>query len=276
MLGNIWAGGKPNIGSCIKFPEGTVCFKLLFTDASIDQVPYLKGSVEWQADVNERANPAIDDPLGKLLRKRKVSTVRLVQIDIAVRDARANSTTGWVFGTFVYDNKIESSDPWHRMMPIGLAWGNDPGVTPTNGTLKECWTNVDTPLNGPLGWAGRPNGAVDNRSSSCMSCHSTASNPPSPALPPRNANDQQRLIWFRNIQAGEPFAAGVLSTDYSLQLAKAVDSYFNQNPTSGGPATLQARGSETLPITRDDLDTHEFQESTWKFLRDRFPDATSK
>src|SRR4051812_30941823 len=92
-LGQVWKNPNAPDPSKAKFPEGTVAFKLLFTTATVSQVPYLKDSLEWQADIN-RAKGAGARP-----------TVRLLQIDVAVRDKRANSTTGWVFGTFIYNGK---------------------------------------------------------------------------------------------------------------------------------------------------------------------------
>jgi hypothetical protein len=56
--------------------------------------------------------------------------VRLLQIDVAVKDNRAAGTTGWVFGTFNYNSAAPGSTAWQRMIPIGLMWGNDPLLTP--------------------------------------------------------------------------------------------------------------------------------------------------
>lgn len=72
------------------------------------------------------------------------------------------------------------------------------------------------------GWAERLNGPVDNPVSSCLSGHSTARWPIVSLTPPTNATDTQRLVWFRNIKAGEPFETGQASLDYSLQLAYGI------------------------------------------------------
>lgn len=85
------------------------------------------------------------------------------------------------------------------MVPVGLMWGNDPGVTPamvSGGTkLNESFINPDVvPLMTHFGWAGRLNVPVDNRLSSCLSCHSTAQSPQgSGLLPPTGSDDMKAL-----------------------------------------------------------------------------------
>ena len=209
------AGRVPDPGKT-RFPDGTVSVKLLFTQATVQQVPYLEGAFEWQAHTT-----AVGD------RERKIRTLRLLQIDIAVRDTRADDTTGWVFGTFAYDKDAAGDTPWDRMVPVGLMWGNDPTVLPGGGgTLKETWINPESRAGRRVGWGGRLNGPVDNPVSSCLSCHSTAQIPTtSPMVPPNDATDEQRLHWFRNIKAGEAFDMGSTSLDYSLQLGMGIQNY---------------------------------------------------
>lgn len=270
-FGKVWSSGKPDLnGKNAVFPEGTICIKLLFTDAPIDQVPFMERSVEWTAHVNERGKVSNDEPIGELLESRKLTKVRLLQIDMAVRDNRANDTTGWILGTFMYDPKSPGPDGWHRMVPVGIAWGDDPGLVPGGGKPRQSTFNKGLPIAGEFGWAGRLNGAVDNRRSSCISCHSTASYPPCPSLPPKSGDNQQRLIWFRNIKAGEPFAPNSVSLDYSLQMAKGVNSYFSVNPKDRPPG-LKLRANEKLPITREDLDTPVYQQRIKNFLDTNFP-----
>jgi hypothetical protein len=99
VIGQVWADhGNPDRSKAKSFPEGTVAAKLSFTTAPVSEVPYLKGSPEWDAYVYADPN----DPRPNVHTKRAVLKVRLLQIDIAVKDSRVASSTGWVFGTFVY------------------------------------------------------------------------------------------------------------------------------------------------------------------------------
>src|SRR5688572_6351171 len=62
-------------------------------------------------------------------------SVRLLQIDIAVKDDRAGAT-GWYFATYAFDRNAAGS-LWLKMRPVGLMWGNDP----TGAPLTESWIN---------------------------------------------------------------------------------------------------------------------------------------
>jgi hypothetical protein len=219
ILGEVWKGETPDPSAAL-FPNGTVSIKLLFTQADPAQVPYLTGAHEWEAHIHTSLTGS----------SRSVQTMRLLQIDIAVRDERANDTTGWVFGTFVHNAEAEGDTPWERMVPVGLMWGNDPGVTPAMvaaGTiLQESWINEDVGTPQHLGWAGRLNGPVDNPMSSCLSCHATAQHEArSGMVPPFNATDMTRLRWFRNVGPATPFDEGEVSLGYSLQLAMGIQNF---------------------------------------------------
>jgi hypothetical protein len=233
-IGRVWADPNHPDASKAAFPEGTVAFKLLFTMATKDQVPYLDGSPEWSADT-DRSNDA------NQIRGNKV---RLLQIDIAVKDNRSNEG-GWVFGTFQFDNSVAAPNPWRQITPVTLMWGNDPTFTPADydpsqGHIpQESWINSGAPVvayrsglpqssTAPhvLGWAGRGNGPVDNPVSSCLSCHGVAEQPIAKnMLPPKNSNDQVKLQWFRNLAPLEPFDndGHHTSLDFSLQLAVGID-----------------------------------------------------
>ena len=63
--------------------------------------------------------------------ERRLGKVRLIQIDLQVRDDR--SPTGWLLGTYGYDGK-PGATPWKRMVPLGLQWGNNPDC-PVRGKL---------------------------------------------------------------------------------------------------------------------------------------------
>jgi hypothetical protein len=236
VIGRVWRNPQKPDPSQAKFPDGTAAVKLLFTEASVDQVPYLKGSKEWQAyiyqDVVTPLNPLVSSAAAPDM-PRVVKTLRLLQIDIAVRDSRADATTGWVFGTFTYNASIPGNTDWDRIVPVGLMWGNDPGVTAEmvqSGTkLQETIINPSPDLpRQHLGWGGRLNGPVDNPMSSCLSCHSTGQFPTdTPLLPPTGVTpgSQEWMGWFRNVKAGEPFSPGHQSLNYSLQLASGIQKF---------------------------------------------------
>lgn len=228
-IGRVWQNPtKPNPARA-SFPEGTMTFKLLFTTAPESAVPFLAGSPEWVADI-DRASSA---------QQVLATKVRLLQIDVAVKDRRSLKG-GWVFGTFHYDSSISDDNPWLRLRPLSLMWGDDPAHTSSDyGAGKrptEGWVNALSPVvayraNPPagvtppstLGWAGRANGPVDNPVSSCISCHGTAQIPAvSPMIPPAGLTDTQKLRWFRNTKVGESFDAGSISLDFSLQLGVGI------------------------------------------------------
>jgi hypothetical protein len=172
-IGQVWANPlKPNTTSS-QFPPNTVSIKLLFTDGSPQEVPYLSGSKTWPAYVY--VNPQDTGPGAP----RVVKKLYLLQVDIAVRDPRANGVTGWVFGTFVYDGRNQGNDPYSKLRPVGMMWGNDPGLGPTQyqqgarATQSKLYLPTQ-PIMRHYGWLGRLNGPVDNPKSSCLSCHSTA------------------------------------------------------------------------------------------------------
>ncbi|XP_035672836.1 uncharacterized protein LOC118413503 [Branchiostoma floridae] len=254
-IGKFWEKPwEPTLTDNVKFPEGTVAFKLLFTEATEADVPSLAGSPEWQAAI------AIPDPpippdasdgeaFGKLLdtmkpkdRGPKLYPLRLIQVDIMVRDSRADKETGWVFGTFMYhkDHGTKTKDKWRRLVPLCLQWGNDPDLTPERYYEQgirpnETWTNplvkekgLLAPGRPYLGYLERANGIVDNFISCCASCHSTASIPtfPKTLTPSKPDLVPNTMDWFKNIHAGEPFEEGGKSLDYSLQLDSGLSGYF--------------------------------------------------
>ena len=243
VIGRVWADANNPNPKAASFPEGTVSVKLLFTQATPAQVPYLVNSKEWQAYIYDSINIPTNPQA-----RRTAATLRLLQVDIAVRDFR--SATGWVFGTFAYNGFSGGKTVWDRMIPVGLMWGNDPGVlnnaVKNSGRLKESVindTDPDLPIE-HLGWGGRLNGPVDNTYSSCLSCHGTAQWPAtSPIVPPGSIkpDSPEWMRWFRNIKAGEPFDAGSQSLDFSLQLSSGIQNFCDWNRTAvtrgGAPAS---------------------------------------
>ena len=239
-------GNEPNW-----FPNGSAQIKLLFTTAPNEQVPWLEDTYEVTADIFDPASYEPPNPSYPCPDKaaqcneswdRAPGTVRLLQIDVAVRDDRL--ATGWAFGTFIYQQQ-DGDDPFEKLEPVGLMWGNDPGITPAmidSGAyeLKETWANpelLDVEGN-HLGWGGRIAGPLDDSKSSCMSCHMTAGDPAAAPLARIVHTDdplpqEEELNWFQNVPAGVPFSAEQeWSLDYSLQLSMGITRFHIANGNS--------------------------------------------
>jgi hypothetical protein len=258
-LGQVWRDpAHPDPRKAV-FPSQTVSCKLLFSTAPLPQVPFLAGSLEWEADINRASGTA---PRPKL---------HLLQLDVAVKDARANSTIGWVFGTFQYE-KAASPSPnwWEHMVPVGLMWGSDVARLKTSQPTQEEWINT---ARGQQFHLGRKNlvlnGPIDNPLGSCTACHGFAQIPrvnnPTPKLPngppPENASAAGLDAYFRNIKVATALSPDYTSVDYSLQLqlgiARAIEAGQASLPTrltmpahraaTPYPATIKVQG-----ITRDD------------------------
>jgi hypothetical protein len=241
-------------------PNGSYVIKLLFSTVTEGELPTVKGALEWDADIFVNKDPRYrnEGPLSRY--QRRIGKVRLIQIDLQVRDDR--STTGWLLGTYGYNGNATGETPWQRMVPLGLQWGNNPTVTfaetcsgpngPCNyDKLTEQWINrqavkdlATPPLSfNHLGFGGRLAGPVDNPKSSCMGCHQTAGFPMVPILPefspsgalhrldPRAHPETYpgfRMLWFGNVPAGVVFSDTQLySTDYSLQLAMGLQNFVS-------------------------------------------------
>ncbi len=231
---------KPDVTK-MKVTAGGMVYKLLFSAAKSTDFPtdILAGSVPF------KILPATGGPLD----------VRLLQIDIAVKDDRAGAT-GWYFATYAYDAAAPGSSPWLKMVPVGLMWGNDPGGLP----LKESWINPAAPAYAAahLGVDGRLNGPVDNRVSACMSCHGTAQAPSlASMIPPAGTSSclSQRDKWFRNLPGTQAFGrfdpkptacetdiTGITLTaaDYSLQLGATVTRGLPTAAATFNPCTWDA------------------------------------
>jgi len=236
------------------FPPKTVSFKLLFTDASTTQVAYLAGSPTVTALIDPAGSSSAPQPPSS----RVPRTLRLIQVDIAVRDPDA--PLGWVFGTFVWHNN-GANDLFGNLTPVGLMWGNDPNASasPRDAFATLPSTRLNPALagvvwRGTAPWPGRPwpgfqgrlNGPADNLRSSCLSCHALAQWPrsialgivPKPssqftltALNQAARRDELREKWLRDVAGGaltEPSEAAATSTwggatplDYSMQVQTA-------------------------------------------------------
>lgn len=233
------------------FPIGTVFAKLLFTDAPEtskgDKVDYLETNpLTWKGYITKDWNSPT----------RIVKDLHLLQMDISVRDARADQPglSGWVFGTFVYNGKVGNPNRFMNLVPSGLMWGNDPQVnapnqvinapnlyepfkkpvtkTTVNPDLKQSVIFADQKHLPPqhLGYGNRLNGPADLTTSSCMSCHNAAQFPQiAPLVAIQTGikpSDPKWMDFFKNIPCGKASDPNGYSTDFSFQVAMALTNFF--------------------------------------------------
>lgn len=280
-VGKVWrtATGYPDPTQST-FPPNTVTFKLLFTDAPTEQVPFLNGTLEWRAHVYADTN--YQPP-------RVEKTMRLLQIDVAVKEPRVASQSGWVFGTFIYDASAPGQSVWDKMIPVGASWGDDStersfinrdGVF-VNTNIKQSRINSFLVERVGLeygahayvrhhGLGGRLNGPVDNPVSSCISCHGRAatfrdalpfnerSGLPMPfaflnARKPSEFPEAQFDPFFRSIpgysHVQEADALHFVTTDYSLQLSAGIRNFY-QGLRGQGPLLDRLNAAHLLNVDR--------------------------
>jgi hypothetical protein len=290
-LGKVWSNHMAPDPAAARFPEGTMSVKLLFTSAPVSEVPWLNGSPEWDADIyegdttagNHCAAPPTNPP-------RVPQKVRLLQVDVAVKDSRANPITGWVFGTFVYQGgrpqpelvAIGAKNGWQNLAPVGLMWGNDPGLA-AGQKPKQTWPNPDVSMS-HLGYQGRLNGPVDNKISSCLSCHGTAEVALDAMIPPTAAPGQPPpdvSPWFQNIPSGVPFEKGHISTDYSLQVAFGIRNFNQNHPSAAAENGVSAQNALSPKLTgnfspRDPPYVAPSQPINWSGFRKPHPAPTPR
>jgi hypothetical protein len=267
----LWSTATPGKDTAdlsqMKFPSHSLVYKLLYSAAKPSDFPtdILANSLGVKIIPNGGGTPL---------------DVRLLQIDIAVKDLRAG-TTGWYFATYAYDQSIAGNSVWLKMVPVGLMWGNDPNGPP----LVESWINPAAPAyaRAHLGFENRLNGPVDNPVSACMSCHSTAQAKSLAFLIADRSCASKRDKWFRNLSVATPFGRFDRTTpacdedlinnevltaaDYSLQMGDTVSrsltaSTFNPctfddaapPPAPLPPPSPMAKGIKpptVFPVTRD-------------------------
>jgi hypothetical protein len=241
-IGQVWKDPLHPDPRLAKFPSHTVTCKLLFTTTPVTEAPFLDGSLEWEGDLN-RATGAGPRP-----------KVRLLQLDVAVKDPRASSTIGWVFGTFQYEKAASASTNWwEHLVPVGLMWGSDVANLKANQPTTQQWIN--TSRGQPL-HLGRQNlvlnGPIDNPAGSCSACHGFAQiarvNGATPALPngppALDANAAALDKYFTNIGAATALSPDYVSVDYSLQLQLGITRAINAGQASLPPSlNAIARGS---------------------------------
>lgn len=152
----------PN-GSQGLFEDGTAVVKVLFTTANF---PDVRDAFKWSAHVTTT----------KGSNARSVNDVRLVQIDIAVRDSTLKGARKdldyWVMTSYYFDSGYRSKyktrgipSGWGKMRPQGVQLGL--GTPAAGDTLMISGAIAN-------GHEGRLNGPADNPKGSCMSCHATA------------------------------------------------------------------------------------------------------
>lgn len=255
------------------FPVGTVFAKLLFTDApqGADKVAYLENPLQWKAYITQNFWTSST---------REVANVNLLQMDIAVRDARANGPglTGWVFGTFVYNGQLNHPNKFMNLVPAGLMWGNDPeDRTNTTNPFPPTKTEVNPKLKQTvifntaqlppqhLGWNGRLNGPADLNTTSCMSCHIAAQYPAVTSLvpdgavpdggpnPPAQGGTDEWMRWFQNLRCATSMDPRAYSTDFSFQVAIALENFFNVKSAREQGMWTSDYALPTKPIARGEL-----------------------
>ncbi|HEX8165194.1 MAG TPA: hypothetical protein VF601_05330 [Beijerinckiaceae bacterium] len=229
----------------LPFPANTVVVKFLTTNAPPDCVPYLRGSPEWR--VNRHA---VDPKTKAYLCRREVQVSRMIQVDVAVVDPR--SPTRWVYGTFGYDGTRPGATFWDRLVPLGLQWGSDPWTFPAvpqseSVAAQQTVLNPDIKIFEHFGCNKRLAGPVDNKESSCVSCHASAFSAPNGAVSTMGSNvppsfgfagmcqqySLDNASYFQNVQAPQSFPGGrfpeAVPLDTSLQLEVAFGQYGQFN-----------------------------------------------
>jgi hypothetical protein len=263
-IGRVWADAQNPDLTVLKtkgFAAGTVAAKLMFTTAPVSDAPFLSNPIEWHAYIKKTFSFT---PTGFPIAPREVNILRLLQVDIMVRDPRADATGGWVFITYAYNGlqalargKDQPFDNrWRNLVPVGLMWGQDPTVTShlggnpqpvktlINPDLKETVVNTDPALPPQhLGFGLRLNGPADNSLSSCKSCHSVSEFPDiSLVLPFIGPGDSRNMVcgspewmrWFRNLPVGMPFDSQSNSLDNSLSLAISITNFLDAKTRNDG------------------------------------------
>ena len=233
IIGQVWKDAAHPDPRAATFPSHTVTCKLLFTTAPLAEVPFLDGSLEWEGDINRQAGSG---PRPKL---------RLLQLDIAVKDPRAKSTIGWVFGTFQYEKAAATSPNWwDHMVPVGLMWGSDVTRLKGDQPTQQEWINTNRGQKLHLGRKDLVlNGPIDNPRGSCSACHGFAQvarvSNPTPTLPQNppalNASPTALDAYFSNVKAATPLSADYVSVDYSLQIQLGI-----KRALDAGAASLPA------------------------------------
>jgi hypothetical protein len=255
-LGQVWCNPAKPDPSKAKFAIGSVILKLVFTMADTSQVKHLKGALEWEANVEKNTNPPIDP--------KEIHDVRLLQINVAVRSASKEAVNGWVFGVYVFDGRIAGNGLKNKFVPLGVQWGNDPGLTPKDVRdgkgLTQTWINTTAwNQNEPalslvqnVGYGYRLLGPVGNPATSVMSEAMAATWPVTHTFPPSGVTGDSILHWFRNVGAGQAFEPGLNSLDYALELREGLRYHAIANGADSLKKALDDEVSEMLGFRAPD------------------------
>ena len=266
-IGKVWKNAdNPDINQS-NFPEGTVTFKLLFTEADTMQVPYLANSKQWTANIFVPSDS---------FNKRVNTPVRLLQLDIAIKDKTAES--GWIFGTFVYNAASKGLTWKERMAPVGLMWGDDSKDTTMlnitnryNPSLKQSVINQSLLKKNDkvptqayvthLGMGGRMNGPVDNPISSCISCHAHAAlnaehvHASMANFGVKKYSYQDFVDYFSDIPCGVQTITqkdkNFTTTDFSYQLLNGLRNFYAAQPLPMAERGLKTKPKPIPMVSRD-------------------------
>ena len=255
------------------FIPGTVFAKLLLADAPGEKVPYLRNPMQWQAYIQKSFGS----------KERHVAGVNLTQMDIAVRDPRADgpNMTGWVFGTLVYNGAVNNKkSQFLNLVPLGVILGNDPENTANkvnpfppkpvtkiiNKNLKQTVIFASELLPPQhLGWNSRLCGPADLNTSSCLSCHMAAQYPPIRNMfppnatpgglptPPKGGGSKLWMEWFQNRLCGTTMnPKTTYSTDFSLQVAISLENFYANKSKQLQGEWAEDFELDRTPISRGD------------------------
>jgi hypothetical protein len=272
-LGAVWGSTamSPNISTAAsQFPEGSIIIKFTYTEAGPSDWPVMEGANHLT--IFTQRNPGSGGS-----GKPELFNVRLMQLDIVVKDSIAAPKTGWVFTTLVYDARVKG-DGLERMVPLGATWGNDPEVNsaaPPVMRLGETWLNPQAPDYSTeiLGWGGRlsgPNdqavqvpgsyidihtgqpGKVTVANSACMSCHSPSEWQPASFILPGFVlgcgyvmyapGSADWMRWFQDRDGKTPQDEGSVAFDYDLMFTfKALPQWASATGLNVGSPDLFLR-----------------------------------
>lgn len=260
-VGQVWKDPENPAKQASQFPDGTVVAKLLFTEFTDTDLPFLKGTLIWKAAIHK--DPACRRPLladgsdPANCARTEPQDLRLVQLDVAVKDSNAGPAQ-WIFGTFVYNGTLTDDQssllpkgpPWNRLVPVGLMWGNDPKLDPAKGEKPVESITLDTGIHQHLGCGKRLVGPIDNPVSSCLSCHMQAQFSVSPlSIVPGKCDKDANDVYFKNLGPTDVFDSsvkGALALDFSLQMQYALRAFTLAHPTM----MLNAAADEKAALER--------------------------
>ena len=199
-IGEIWKNPTNSFYQKAAFKNGTVSAKLLFTSDPTNTITYLQNTLTWTANLHRTAT------IERKRSNRIPQKVKLLQLDLAIRDDRSPSK--WVFGTYIYynENKQDTQDWYKHLLLVGVAWNDRADSQYINAEFLEKRKQFNNDITWRLGGYNNTllNGPVDNHESSCISCHRGAS--------------------IINKNTGIRYAM-----DFSLQLDYGIDDYINFN-----------------------------------------------